>query len=68
MLRHGFAVRVVFLKCRTPKAQRCASHSGYGTRQTLQIYTIDTKVLHVHDKLNEVYDFNKSAGVIGNGC
>ena len=26
------------------------------------------KVLHVHDKLNEVYDFNKSAGVIGNGC
>ena len=26
------------------------------------------KLLHVHDKLNEVYDFNKSAGVIGNGC
>ena len=26
------------------------------------------KPLHVHDKLNEVYDFNKSAGVIGNGC
>ena len=40
----GLAVRVVFLKCRTPKAQRCASHSGYGTRQTLQIYTIDTNV------------------------
>ena len=34
----------MFLKCRTPKAQRCASHSGYGTRQTLQIYTIDTNV------------------------
>lgn len=37
-------MRVVFLKCRTPKAQRCASHSGYGTRHTLQIYTIDTNV------------------------
>ena len=30
-------------------------------------YRKDT-FLHAHDKLNEVYDFNKSAGVIGNGC
>lgn len=68
MLRHGACGARSVFKVQDTEGTEVASHSGYGTRQTLQIYTIDTKVLHVHDKLNEVYDFNKSAGVIGNGC
>ena len=35
-------MRAAFLQCRTPKVQRCASHSDYETRQALQNNKIDT--------------------------
>ena len=63
MAGHGVEIKKAVSDCVEWKRLQGGKGAGFVYQKIRQ-----GKVLHVHDKLNEVYDFNKSAGVIGNGC
>lgn len=63
MAGHGVEIKKAVSDCVEWQRRKGCKGAGFVYQKIRQ-----RKVLHVHDKLNEVYDFNKSAGVIGNGC
>lgn len=63
MAGHGVEIKKAVFDCVEWQRRKGCKGAGFVYQKIRQ-----GKVLHVHDKLNEVYDFNKSAGVIGNGC